>query len=321
MKLEKIPEAIRIDAAKVLASKGGKRLPEGSAKGGTKAERKRIEQALHYLNVSLAIHEDAAVRKDLTRCRKLLGLKEPAKGEADLADIPDGTRYQIGSAVTMRGMSKLPMDWVDEKYGVPPEKLQIAVYYLDIANTIERDLTTMNWRAQCLKLMRRWDDAIAAFRELMGFATGEYEAIYHPLAKRCIRFCEEGRAKDPTPTKSENTAPVADPEYVQLATSFADALVAGNFKKARALLSHSLKRSTSEKALAKSLEDLLPSAQSTIDDSNVVDTMDDWPDKKPGDVGWAYVALNGDGFSEGVSVTVSKEGTGLAIRDVEWGRP
>jgi hypothetical protein len=321
MKLEKIPEAIRIDAAKVLASKGQKRLPEGSAKGGTKAELKRIEQALHYLNVSLAIHEDAAARKSLARCRKLLGGKEPANGKAHPADIPEATRYKIGSAVTMRGMSKLPMDWVDEKYGVPPEKLQIAVYYLDIANAIERNLTTMNWRAQCLKLMRRWDDAIAAFRELMDFATGKDKAIYHPLAKRCIRSCEEGRAKKIAPAKPKKTAPAAAPEYVQIATAFADAMVAGDFKKAHALLSRSLKKSKSEKALAKSLKGILPSANSTIDDSNVVDTMNDWPGRKPGDVGWAYVALTGDGFSEGVSVTVSKEGKGLAIRDVEWGRP
>jgi hypothetical protein len=321
MKLEKIPEAIRIDAAKVLASKGKKRLPEGSAMDGTKAERKRIEEAFHYLNVSLSIYEDTAARKDLARCGRLLGLKEPAKGEVRLAGIPDGTLYKIGSAVTMRGMSKLPMDWVEEKYGVPPEKLQIAVYYLDIANAINRDLTTMNWRAQCLRLMRRWDEAIAAFRELMDFATGEDKAIYHPLAKECIRLCEKGRAKNPAPAKPKKTASVADPEHVRIATSFADALVAGDFKKAHGLLSPSLKKSTSELALARCFKGLLPSAKSTIDDANVVDAMDDWPNRKPGDVGWAYVALTGDGFSEGVSVTVSKEGKGFAIRELEWGRP
>src|SRR5690242_9979658 len=108
MNLEKIPEAIRIDAAKAVAAKGMKKLPDGWAKGGKKLDSKKIETALQYLNVSIAIHEDAEAVRFRTRCRKLLGVKEPAKGKPGLADVPEDIRIAIRSVITMRGMRKLP---------------------------------------------------------------------------------------------------------------------------------------------------------------------------------------------------------------------
>ena len=321
MKLETIPEAIRIDAAKAIATKGIKKLPEGWAKAGKKTDPKKIETTLHYLNVSITIHEDGAAVESRARCRKLLGIRETAKGNPGLAAIPELIRMDIGSMLTMRGMSKLPTDWVSEEYGVPPDKLQAAVHYLDIAKAIHRNLTTMNWRAQCLRLLHRWDDAIAAFREIIDFATGDRRPIYVPSSRKSIRLCEKRRAKAPAPAKPKKATPVSDPEYAKVAASFAEALVAGDFKKARTLMSRSLQKSTSEKSLAKSVKSLLPSAKSKIDDSNVVETMDDWSDKRPGDAGWAYVALTGEDFSEGAAVTVSKEGSRLFVRQVEWGRP
>jgi hypothetical protein len=324
----KVPEAVRVDAAKVVASKGLKKLPDGGAKLGKKADPMKVQTALHYLEVSLAIHEDATVRQSLARCQKLLGTNGAAKTKLRLDDIPEAVRIDIRSALVSRGMSKLPTDWVSEKHGVPPEKLQVAVHYLELANAIEPGLTVLNWRAQCLKLMGRWDDAIAAFRELMAVATGDMKATYAPLAERGIRECEKGRrakttahAKPAKPTTSKKAAPAADAATVELATSFADALVAADFGKARVLLSRSLKKAKSEQSLARSVKSLLPSAKSKLEDAEVVETLTDWPDKQQGDVGWVYVALNGDGFSEGVSVTVSREGSRLAIRDVEWGRP
>lgn len=47
----------------------------------------------------------------------------------------------------------------------------------------------------------------------------------------------------------------------------------------------------------------------------------DWPGKQPGDVGWAYVGIEGDGFLEAVAVTVASIDGRLHIREIEWGRP
>ena len=47
-------------------------------------------------------------------------------------------------------------------------------------------------------------------------------------------------------------------------------------------------------------------------------TLDTWPEKKKGDVGWVYVAIAGDDFSEAVTVVVAQVGDRLAIRSIEW---
>jgi hypothetical protein len=49
--------------------------------------------------------------------------------------------------------------------------------------------------------------------------------------------------------------------------------------------------------------------------------MEEWPGKKPADVGWAYVSVGGDVYSEAVTVVVTREGDLLKIRTVEFGRP
>lgn len=47
----------------------------------------------------------------------------------------------------------------------------------------------------------------------------------------------------------------------------------------------------------------------------------DWAAKQAGDVGWAYVAIEGEGFVEAVTVTVSERAGRLFVRNIEWGRP
>ena len=49
--------------------------------------------------------------------------------------------------------------------------------------------------------------------------------------------------------------------------------------------------------------------------------MTNWPDKRPGDVGWAYVSIVGDDFVEAVAVIIVEVGGELLIREIEWGRP
>jgi hypothetical protein len=48
---------------------------------------------------------------------------------------------------------------------------------------------------------------------------------------------------------------------------------------------------------------------------------DDMPDMTPADLGWVYVAISGESFSEAVTVVVTREDGGAKIRELEWGRP
>jgi hypothetical protein len=49
--------------------------------------------------------------------------------------------------------------------------------------------------------------------------------------------------------------------------------------------------------------------------------LEEWPGKRSGDIGWAYVSIEGDDFVEAVSVVVSAVGDKHLIREVQWGRP
>lgn len=50
-------------------------------------------------------------------------------------------------------------------------------------------------------------------------------------------------------------------------------------------------------------------------------TMTTWPDKQPADLGWAYVSIGGEVYSEAVTVVVTSESGEPKIREVEFGRP
>lgn len=62
-------------------------------------------------------------------------------------------------------------------------------------------------------------------------------------------------------------------------------------------------------------------ADEELSQAEVITDMEAWPDKKEDDIGWAYVALSGDSFSEAVAVIVKQEDNRLVIRSLEWGRP
>ena len=50
-------------------------------------------------------------------------------------------------------------------------------------------------------------------------------------------------------------------------------------------------------------------------------TMDTWPTREPGDIGWAYVSIVGEGLVEAVTVVVSDSLGAPRVRELEWGRP
>lgn len=49
--------------------------------------------------------------------------------------------------------------------------------------------------------------------------------------------------------------------------------------------------------------------------------MDDWPDRRDNDIGWAYASMASDDLSEGVTVVVCNDDGEALIREVQWGRP
>ena len=105
--------------------------------------------------------------------------------------------------------------------------------------------------------------------------------------------------------------------------AFAQALVGGDLDVAHAMLSGALVDEWQPARLGKALAEMIEYGDGPADHVEVirVDSMAGWPAREPSDLGWAYVAICGDGFNEAVSVVVADEGGRAVIRDLEWGRP
>lgn len=107
----------------------------------------------------------------------------------------------------------------------------------------------------------------------------------------------------------------------EVAAEFARALAAHRYDQAHGMLSTSLAVRTPAEALQREYESMIEYGDGPATDVRVIVVLDYWPDKAPGDVGWAYAAIWGPEFNEAVSVIVARENGRDVIRHLEWGRP
>jgi hypothetical protein len=109
----------------------------------------------------------------------------------------------------------------------------------------------------------------------------------------------------------------------RVAEQFGRAIAQGDFAAAHALLTNNVKASHSPKDLKEAVERMISIGDGPITDVNLVSEciLEDWPGKQKDDVGYVYVALDGDGFCEAVTVTLTREADHIRIRKLEWGRP
>ncbi len=107
----------------------------------------------------------------------------------------------------------------------------------------------------------------------------------------------------------------------KVAGAFARALAAKQYVQAHGFLAKDLAARIDVATLGKQYEDMVSYGSGPATDVIVIFAMDHWPDKRPGDIGWAYAAISGPDFSEAVTVTVADEGGKAVIRQLEWGRP
>jgi hypothetical protein len=112
--------------------------------------------------------------------------------------------------------------------------------------------------------------------------------------------------------------------FEEVAVAFAAALVARDFSGAHEILAPALRAQLSESNLEEELVNMYrryaqsePSRCQFVPDGS----LETWPQKQPGDLGKAYVSIEGDDFNEAIYVLVSDvEGVPL-IREISWGRP
>lgn len=110
-------------------------------------------------------------------------------------------------------------------------------------------------------------------------------------------------------------------DYQQVALEFAKSLAAREYLKAFAMTSHGYRQKNSVDQLRTGFETIVPTDWGPTDPIEVGQTMTNWSGKQPTDLGWAYVSIGGNVYSEAITVVVTSENGEAKIREVEFGRP
>jgi len=107
------------------------------------------------------------------------------------------------------------------------------------------------------------------------------------------------------------------------AQRFGDCSVIKDYDAAWALLCEELRLSFASESIKNAVTTLTAHGTGSFQMAQVMDefTLEDWPGKQANDLAVAYVALNGENFSEAVTLTLAEYGHEILIRHLEWGRP
>jgi hypothetical protein len=115
--------------------------------------------------------------------------------------------------------------------------------------------------------------------------------------------------------------PGSTSDYAAIALEFAEEMAARQYAKAYAMTTQEYRKGTSVEQLQAAFETIVPIDWGPIGPIEVGETMAVWPGKQPADLGWAYVSIGGEVYSEAITVIVTSEQREARIREVELGRP
>jgi len=110
-------------------------------------------------------------------------------------------------------------------------------------------------------------------------------------------------------------------DYRAIALEFAQSLAERQYTKAYEMTTKEYRKRTSVEQLQATFESIVPSDWGPMGPIEVGQTMTTWTGKEPADLGWAYVSIGGEVYSEAVTVVVTSEHGEAKIREVEFGRP
>lgn len=107
----------------------------------------------------------------------------------------------------------------------------------------------------------------------------------------------------------------------ETALAFAKALGARDYPGAYGMTSQAYRKEVTVEQLRDAFEEIVPTDWGEMGPIEVGETMEDWPGKEATDIGWVYVSIGGDMYSEAISVIVAAENDSAKIREIEFGRP
>lgn len=106
-----------------------------------------------------------------------------------------------------------------------------------------------------------------------------------------------------------------------VAGAFVSAIVKEAQDRAHAMLSPELAAVVSAANIAEEFDLLARDMGGVTNIGEPMVILEDWPSKKSNDLAVVYVPLEGDVYSEAISVTLSELDSELRITNIEWGRP
>lgn len=110
-------------------------------------------------------------------------------------------------------------------------------------------------------------------------------------------------------------------DHTGVALDFARALTNRDYGRAYEMTARDYRQRIPLETMQAAFDEMVPADFGPVTSLEVGLTMESWPGKQGADVGWVYVSIGGDVYSEGVTVVVTMEDGSLKARDVEFGRP
>ena len=103
--------------------------------------------------------------------------------------------------------------------------------------------------------------------------------------------------------------------------NFSQLVVEENYSEAWSMLTEDLKTRISASDIEKHYTNMIAYGDGPAQLDGFYSFIDQWPDKKPKDIGWIYISISGANFVEAVTLIIADEDHQPKIRDIEWGRP
>ncbi|MGB5334483.1 MAG: hypothetical protein WBN07_02600 [Woeseiaceae bacterium] len=110
-------------------------------------------------------------------------------------------------------------------------------------------------------------------------------------------------------------------DVIEIAASFVHALASGDVDAAHKFLSQTSGANITATELSSHFEALADDMGGVTGAGQPAVILEEWPDMTAQDRAMVYVPLEGDEFSEAITVTVSQVEGSLCISAIEWGRP
>lgn len=108
---------------------------------------------------------------------------------------------------------------------------------------------------------------------------------------------------------------------IEFAAVFVRTIASGDTSNAHKMLSYELGETVSTAELSSQLEALADDMGGITGVGQPMVIMEQWPDMSEHDRAMVYVPLEGDCFSEAITVKVAEIESVFRISSIEWGRP